>query len=138
MKKVLFLLLLCMPLLSVAQEGEDKIIDMNRNFNIGGKCILFTKSKNPQPTDKCDYTWELKNSRVASENFVTLKIKDADSHIVEHSSWHDGVNVFMIRTPDKKDNYYVNDDVFSHLRIYEYEDGTYSVHLYSVIIADYQ
>lgn len=117
MKKVLFLLLLCMPLLSVAQEGEDKIIDMNRNFNIGGKCILFTKSKNPQPTDKCDYTWELKNSRVASENFVTLKIKDADGHIVEHSSWHDGVNVFMIRTPDKKT---ITTSMMMYSLIYEY------------------
>ena len=135
MKKVL-LMMMCM--MAMTMQAQD-VINMNRNFNLSGKCVLYTKTKAPQPTDKGDYRWELKNSTATGENFVTLTMYDADGHAFDSASFHDGIIVFMMKNEeDDTKSIFVNDDTFSHLRIYEIEKDTYCVHLYSSLIADYQ
>lgn len=122
---------------AMTMQAQD-IIDLNRNFNLSGKCVLYTKTKAAQPTDKGDYRWELKNSTATGANFVTLTMYDADGHAFDSASFHDGIIVFMMKNDDGTKTIFINDDLFSHLRILEIEKDTYCVHLYSLLTADYQ
>lgn len=135
MKKVLFIALF---ILMTATAQAQEIIDLNRNFNLSGKCVLFTKTRMPQELDKCDMTWELTNKVIGNSNFVTLKMKDADGRYTDVVSFGENVSVFMYIFDDKKKNIVVSDDEFSHLKIYQYEGDQYMVHLYSSLFSDYQ
>lgn len=135
MKKVLFIALL---ILMTATVQAQEIIDLNRNFNLSGKCVLFTKTRMPQESDKCDMTWELTNKVIGNSNFVTLKMKDADGRYADVVSFGDDVSVFMYIFDDKKKNIIVSDDTFSHLKIYQHEGDQYMVHLYSSLFSDYK
>lgn len=135
MKKVfLFALFILMTATAQAQE----IIDLNRNFNLSGKCVLFTKTQKPQQSDQCDMTWELTNSVITGNNFVVLKMKNADGKYVDAVSFSDNINVFMMIDDDKKKSIIVADDTFAHLKIYQYEGDQYMVHLYSSLFSDYK
>ena len=135
MKKVfLFALFILMTATTRAQE----IIDLNRNFNLSGQCVLFTKTRMPQESDKCDMTWELTNKVIGNSNFVTLKMKDADGRYTDVVSCGENVSVFMYISDDKKKNIVVSDNEFSHLKIYQHEGDQYMVHLYSSLFSDYQ
>ena len=99
MKKVLFIALF---ILMTATTRAQEIIDLNRNFNLSGKCVLFTKTQKPQQSDQCDMTWELTNSVITGNNFVVLKMKNADGKYVDAVSFSDNINVFMMIDDDKK------------------------------------
>ena len=135
MKKVLFLLLTLVIAMAVSAQ---EIIDLNRNFNLSGKCVMFTKTKQPQQSDRCDMTWELTNSVITGNNFVILKMKNADGKYVDAVSFSDNINVFMMIDDDKKKSIIVADDTFAHLKIYQYEGDQYMVHLYSSLFSDYK
>ena len=134
MKKLLFLLIgMLVASIMSAQENESKFIDMNRDFKVSGECAFFCKTESPNPSDACDLIWELSNQRIGEDNFVILIVKDKNDKIIESVTWKENIDVFLLKTGEKR-NYIVNDDTFSHLRIIEQDKGKYAVHLYSDLL----
>ncbi len=120
MKRIVSITILLLVTLIV--NAQEDLIPMNRNFNLSGKCVLFSKTRLPRAEDKCDLRWELHNNVSLGENYVDFKLLDNDGHVVEYASWNEGISVIMLRGEDKSKSYFVNDELFSHLRIIEFKD----------------
>jgi hypothetical protein len=136
MKKIIFILVTLVSFISASAQ-EEKIIDMNRTFNISGECIMFSKTPVPKREDLCNLTFEFANKVLINENSVTLKLKDADGHAVDFYSWNDGVHIMLLIGKDGNKMYTVSDDTFSHLRIMEIEKGKWGISVSSELIDEW-
>jgi len=136
MKKLFFILVTLVSVLSVRAQ-EEKVIDMNRTFNISGECIMFSKTVVPKREDLCNLTFEFANKVLINENSVTLKLKDTEGHAVDFYSWNDGVHILLLIGKDGNKIYTVNDDTFSHLRIMEIEKGKWGISVSSELIDEW-
>lgn len=109
-------------------------VNMNRDFNVGGHCIMFSKQKKPLPDDVCDMKWELKNTVIGSNNNITFSIYNRDGNLYDYRSWMKGMDVYMAIGEQGRKTFYVADDMFTHLMIIEEENGDYIIRLFSEMI----
>lgn len=117
-------------------EAEPRLISMNRNFNVSGTCILYSKEKLPKETDRCNLTWELRNNVIGGENYVTFSVRDSEGRMQDRASWNGGVNVSLLISDDGSKMYSVSDELFSHLRIMELSGGNYGISICSVLTGE--
>ena len=120
MKRLFLFFLMCLPMMSVAQEQNDSIqvVDLNRTFSFGGNAIMCLRSANADKRSLQPLEWTLKNDHIGDNNIVVLDVKNAKTErSVAHQMWSDGVLVRMKTKNGKPEMYEVYDDMFSHLRI---------------------
>lgn len=139
MKKVFLFLMVMITIPLNAQ----KIISMNRDFNLSGTCVLFSKTSTPKAQDRCDFVWELSNTVIGDNNNLRFYLKDDNGDIVESKKWNGGITIFMLKSEDNSKSYFVEDNEFSHLRIFEieaegYDEHVYGISLYSILLEDYR
>ena len=106
---------------------------MNRDFNVGGHCICFSKQKDVLPDDVCDLKWELKNTVIGQDNHIALSIYNRDGSLYDYRSWK-SMDVMMMIDEKGLKNYYVSDDMFSHLMIIEQENENYIIRLFTEML----
>ena len=140
MKKVLFLFLMCLPMMAGAQEETDSVakqskrkIEITTDFNMAGDAVLLAKSTKVSKSDLKPMKWELTNQTVGDANFITLKITNEKTGKMEElKSWKDGVHLMMEIDEKKQAMYTIYDDTFIHCRIIELPLGT-SILLFSAL-----
>ena len=132
MKKVLFLLFMCVAMTMQAQEKTDSVtkpakqkIEIITDFNMAGDAVLLAKSAKVSKSDFKLLKWELTNQTVGDANFITLKITNEKTGKMEEiKSWNNGAHLMMEIDEKKQAMYTVYDDTFIHCRIIELPLGT--------------
>lgn len=114
-------------------KPKEQFVNMNRDFNVGGHCICFCKQKDVLPDDICDLKWELKNTVIGQDNHIALSIYDRDGNLYDYRSWK-SMNVTMMIDEKGLKNYYVSDDMFSHLMIIEQKNEEYVIRLFTEML----
>lgn len=115
-------------------KPKEQFVNMNRDFNVGGHCICFSKQKQVLPDDVCDLKWELKNTVIGQDNHITLSIYNMDGSLCDYRSWVKSTNVTMMIDEKGLKNYYVSDDMFSHLMIIEQGNEDYIIRLFTEML----
>lgn len=137
MKKVLFLFLMCLPIVVCAQDEkkEERVVNMNRTFSVGGKALMCLRSANAGKNDLKALTWVLENNLIGEKNFITFNVDNAKTNRMEaRQTWNDGEQVQMRIDEKGLKTYVVYDDTFIHLLLTEIGQDVYVIMLYSQLI----
>lgn len=115
-------------------KPKGQMVNMNRDFNVGGHCICFSKQKQVLPDDVCDLKWELENTVIGQDNYITFSIYNRDGRLYDYRSWKKNTDVKMKINEKGLKTYYVLDDMFSHLIIIEQENEDYIIRLFTEML----
>ena len=134
MKKVLFLFMMCMAVISAYSQNKHVVID--RNCKLSGQAFAILKTEKVSPQDAQFLSdgsqWYIDNKRIGNKNYVSFWIETPNGKKKEYNSWNDhGVTVYILNGDEGTKSYTVSDDTFCYLVIIEIEKGKYLIQLHT-------
>lgn len=125
----------CMLAVAQDEQKDERVVNMNRTFSVGGKALMCLRSANAGKNDLKALTWVLENNLIGEKNFITFNVDNAKTNRMEaRQTWNDGEQVQMRIDEKGLKTYVVYDDTFIHLLLTEIGQDVYAIMLYSQLI----